>query len=163
MALKDYKSARQRKIWQSIPDEERRADRRPLTQTERHTLLSMAASDRYDYLLREMCAREEGWAAFGPQDMAGWLDPLHDLDVVPVWPHSELASSMEIVKRNSWDIVPIPVVDWIDEIIPKLIESENFVCAFPTNNGEFIVRSGEQFAKDLEAHWNGFAKSLAAP
>lgn len=160
MAVNELKSAEEMGIFQSISDEERRKQRPGLSTEAVTAVVQQVPKLRYSRLISFIAGQEEVWSSFSEGEMEGWNDEKTGQGIVPIWPTKYACELFTSFYKLSWDAVPIPIVDWIDEVLPTL-EAENYLIAgFPVAQDEVVLVEPRHFLNELEAEWKKFAKSI---
>jgi hypothetical protein len=154
-----FKLARDRKIFQSLSDEDRRSQREPLSKQKISGFKSISTDQRWKYFLNEVLGQEEIWVPFAPDGkIDGWYDPKHDVDIIPVWPNKEFCEQFTLTKEKGWSCVPIPIVDWIDVVTPEIVASGNLIAVFPIDNQDFEMMAPEAMLDEWENEWKRYVK-----
>jgi len=154
-----YKSAQDRKIFQSLSEEERRSQRKSISVQKIAGLISSNIEKRRKYFLNEVLGQEEIWTSFAPDDnIDGWYDPKHGVNVVPVWPNKEFCEQFSLTKEKGWRCVPIPLVDWIDIVSPEIESAGNQIAMFPIDNQDYEIIAPEVLLDEWENEWKRFVK-----
>jgi len=116
------------------------------------------ARKRTDFCLEEFCAREEVWVNFDKHGLVAWYDSKSECDIVPIWPCQASAEASR--KSTSDEAVPVPIDDFIDEILASLSEDDFSVSIFPVAGIDFEIMSAEELLGAIASKWATFAKSL---
>jgi hypothetical protein len=121
-----------------------------LDDEERRLILALPSQERYSYLVQLLVDTEEAW---GLRDDDGWVvgsDPERG-DILPLWPHSTFAQACAHGPRANARPAEIALDDLLEELLPLLIEDHITIAAFPASNGDCLLISPEQLARDLRA------------
>ncbi|NSX56965.1 DUF2750 domain-containing protein [Parasulfitobacter algicola] len=145
-----------------MTDTERRKQRGKISQTEVVSLEDKSSDDRFVYLLDEFCGQEEAWTLLAPDNQpAGWYDGAQCCDIIPIWPNEEFSKNfLDHKAKKGWRCVPIPLDDWLDDVLPALQQAKYRISTFPVLGQSSFTMLPSELADELENHWKLFAKSL---
>lgn len=121
-----------------------------LSPDERRQMLAMPPRERYGLFLQITVDWEEVWGLHSPE---GWVlsSGGDGRDVLPLWPHPELAESC---AHGSWEGTrpePVPLDELLSDLLPLLEEDGIRVAVFPSPKGEGVLVSPDELRRDLEA------------
>jgi uncharacterized protein DUF2750 len=148
------------KIRSELSLEERQGRRSPLHANELANIQKMDANARYIYFIKKICDTEEVWALF---DDGGLQSFLYDEKwCIPFWTHENIARELlgiETFTKNLQNpkFLPIPMDNWIDEILWADMQPENihlFVQPVPKSDAKII--SVDEFLKDFTKIYSCF-------
>lgn len=115
--------------------------------------------DRAKYLFEIFCEREEAWFAFDTLGLVAWFDQKTRQDIVPIWPHEGGILLCKSSVEN--ERVPIPIDDFIHEVLPSLEDGDFKLALFPIDGHDYQITDAKSFLSNLERTWGTFAKSIA--
>ena len=113
-------------------------------------LQAVAALDgpqRYAHTVKRAA---DGALLWGLYD-GGWVSSADETGepAFPVWPRSEYAALCAVDAWAGSTPRQIPVHDFLEEIVPNLVEGGSKVAVFATAAGSVMLVPAEQFARDL--------------
>jgi hypothetical protein len=123
---------------------------RTVSDAEYEGVLKAGASKQYGYLVSRCADWGEVWGL--AVDGTDWA-MVDDGDGVrfAVWPHPRYA---EACRQRDWSErqpTPIDVETFVDDLIPRLIQDDVGIAAFPLPDGRFTPVSPRRLRSDLEA------------
>lgn len=136
-----------------ILDRDARASRRTaLPQSEIINLLSMGGLDRHEYCIRKICEQQEIWTLF---DNLGLISIDAKPEYAPIFPTEDIALDWkDCTKFEKVDLVPIPIDDFIDVIVPALSAKKCRLDVFPSRlSAERILVSTDDLVFDVLGMW----------
>jgi len=115
-------------------------------------LFKKPGEKRYDYFIKTVAdteevyglADEEGWALIGDEEMDG--------DILPLFPHPELAERFRVENEEEFGEYAIGILDvnelleWLDD----MVEEGMLVAVFPDLQISGAVIAPQHLKKDLE-------------
>lgn len=152
------RSAEERELFQSMGDDERRANRTSLPKATIDEFLSADAETRASYLFDEALGNEEVWAAFENDYLSGWEDRFQNVLLTPIWPQREFAEVFKMARKFSWEPAPIPITDWVDIVTPDLLREDRKIALFPVDHQDFSIVDPTEMVDRWETGWKSFAK-----
>ncbi len=141
------------KIRPELSLEERQSRRSSLHANELTNIQKLDANERYIYFIKKICDTEEVWALFDDEGLQSFL--YDEKWCIPFWTHEDIAREVlgiESFTKNLQNpkFLPIPIDNWIDEILWADMQPENihlFVQPVPKNDAKII--SVDEFLKDF--------------
>lgn len=117
-------------------------------QKEINAVLSLKASERYEYWIKKVADQEEVWSLW---QVGGWALAGGDAErqFVPVWPHSEYAALCAGGVWAGYQPKAIAVAAWLDRWIPGMERDQRLVAVFPTPNDMGVAIDPRQLERDL--------------
>ena len=146
----------------SMTDEQRRAQRKSLNCKTLNALAARNSAERLAYFLEETCGQEEAWISVSSENrFEGWYDTGLKQDLVPLWPHKECAASFLTEKGHGWNVIPIPLDDLINVVLPDIDRANYAVAIFPTfSHAPCDAMSCKKLETLWSQNWRSFAKSI---
>ncbi len=140
--------------------EERQKRRKKLHPEEIKNVCAMSMYDRYAYFVKRICFNEEVWALFDDAGLQSFL--FNEKWCIPFWSHDEIGSTVLHVEHLSENLrnpkfVPIPIDDWINEILWEDMRPDNvhlFIQPVPNNDSRIV--SVDDFLEDFVAEYAYF-------
>ena len=149
-------------IRQTMADDQRRRTRRDLSEQEFKGVQNSSPGKRYKYFLNEVLGHEEVWVCFLEDDLLMQKDSLGYL--CPVWAHELLAFENAAKFHKNAESVPVPIEDWIKEVIYKdLRPNEIRLAVMHIPGEECVALSCDQLLEDMSAEAKLFAKYAGDP
>jgi hypothetical protein len=113
-------------------------------------VLKAGAAKQYSYLVSRCADWGEVWGlaiAGGDWAMMNADDGVR----FAVWPHARYAESCRQRDWSDREPTPVDVETFVDDLIPRLIEDDVGIAAFPLPDGRFTPVSPRRLRSDLEA------------
>ena len=148
------KKSEQMGIRQVIDVETRVASRKPLHQLELDAVLKMEANLRFDYFIKRICLSQEIWSLWDEDGLQSFK--IGDEWKTPFWTDEEvvklsLTSNIE-KKLRGIKIIPIPIDDWVDEILwDDLYQDDAKLLIQPVPGKDATVIDVTSFTNELQA------------
>lgn len=131
--------------------ESRLAKRKNLSEDKCKRLISFSPQRRQNYTIRTIVEHQEVWTRWEGDELPMFESSQNA--IVHIWPHQELASQFNDDKLESPKCVPIPLNDWIDEIL-FVDDSKMDVGYFPIDMKKPVMMSSkEEFLYLLLDEW----------
>jgi hypothetical protein len=121
----------------------------PSPDDELKRILSLPASERYEYLLQRVAEGKRLWSLGDGEGFALLRDEA-GIEHLPVWPEEVFAA---VCAPDGFPLKPQPIelLAWVEHWVPDLLGGERRVAAFPTPDGAGVSLPPGQFRDDLEA------------
>ena len=132
----------------SLDDRIKRRQELPVNEAD--SVLKGSANTRYEYFFNAVSKGQEIWTIWDGEHMAEYGE---DPAWIPVFPTRQFC---ELVSINEKDVsfVPIPIDDFVNEIVPYLSANNIVVLIFPNlNQGDVVELDWENFLVELTGSW----------
>ncbi len=114
------------------------------------SVLSLAASRRYEYFIKKVADWGRIWSL---KNKEGWVlagvDQGHEL--IPVWPHERFALACATESWADCEPSSIDIAAWLERWMPGALRDHRLVAVFPTASIQGVVVSPERLKEDLES------------
>jgi len=135
--------------------EERVGNRTEVPVVEARSMLLAAAVKRYEYCLETVARHQEVWTVWDNDQLVEYgADPTW----TPVFPTRQF---LDMASRNDEGVsaVPIPLDDFVNEIIPYLGENNAVISVFPSSETrEVMLLDWANFLVELTGAWENVHK-----
>lgn len=126
--------------------------RRDISEKEYLGVVSSAAEQRKKYTLNEIADHCEIWTAWDGDELPTFESSLND--VIDIWPHRLFAERLSAPNEGDWRMVPIPIDEFIDELLFSDDRAIDVALLPIGTNSEVIMMTREGFATELAQEWS---------
>lgn len=152
MAIRTGSPSKKANIINVMDVETRTKRRKSLSDPQIDSLVTASPETRQKYLIDQIADNHELWVVFDGQELPTFESSQND--VVHVWPNREFASLFRSKTIANPEVVPIPIDDWIDDVLyaPNLEPVD--IAYFPVGLGKPVVMSDQdEFLRLVSSEW----------
>jgi Protein of unknown function (DUF2750) len=132
--------------------ETRIARRTPISQEEFNGLSRANAQQRQEYLINEIVNSHELWTVFDGDELPAFSSSQND--VLHIWPSKEFALRYFSPTISNPHATPIPINDWVDQILFGSQSRNLDLACFPVGTGKIVnMASRETFIELVMNQW----------
>lgn len=119
------------------------------TAGEIQAILRLDAPLRFNHFVKRVVDTEKAWGLWNN----GWvlMENNDGTRVFPLWPAYEYADLCRAGEWSVCEVREIPLSHILDQLIPRLAESDLLVGIFPTEKGQGIVITPHELADYLNS------------